>query len=184
VAEAGLPANRRQERFASDAVLSKVAELCLALQKVPTYSEMRMRRQVDPAFPNEKTVAKHFGSMGQLVKVLRDLSREPAFNELARILPPVSEPVAATKASSDGFVYLLKSGEHYKIGRSQNLERRVREISIALPESTSIEHAIRTDDPAGIEAYWHRRFADRRANGEWFRLSRHDVRAFRRRTFQ
>lgn len=82
---------------------------------------------------------------------------------------------------TDGHVYMIKLGKHYKIGKTFAVPRRHREIALELPESPDVIHSIRTDDPTGIEAYWHARFESKRTNGEWFALAPGDVRAFKRR---
>lgn len=64
-----------------------------------------------------------------------------------------------------------------------DVARRRYELAIQLPGPVTEEHVIRTDDPVGIERYWHSWFAERRRNGEWFELTRADVSAFKRRKF-
>lgn len=91
---------------------------------------------------------------------------------------------ALVEAGFIGCVYLARSDEHperYKIiGSNQPL------LPVALPKAMNLVliHAISTDDPAGIEAYWQSRFADHRADDQWFTLTPNDVAAFKRRKYQ
>lgn len=187
LAEAGYAPNEWNQRKDSREILEQVAALCRGFGRLPTRAEIMLHRQSNPDFPAQKTVARHFRTNADLTSALRELAAEGGqWSDLTDLLPNASavEQRPVRSQQPEGLVYLLKSGKHYKIGRSDDIERRFREVTIALPESVTLIHTIRTDDPSGIEAYWHRRFADRRANGEWFALTGDDVRAFRKRTFQ
>jgi len=186
--EAGLQPNRKQEKLSSDDVLRKYAEAVRHFGRIPAEIDIRMYSRDRSDFPGHSTFGLHFDGKTGLVSALSDFVRRN--DEFADLIAMTPEPEQAEdvehhgKPTKEGLVYLLRSGEHYKIGRSEELEKRVKQISVALPAAVTLEHSIRTDDPPGIEAYWHRRFSDRRVNGEWFKLTTDDIRAFKRRKFQ
>jgi Meiotically up-regulated gene 113 len=185
--DAGFQPNALQGKADQNFVLKKIAEALRHHGRIPTEAELRIYRQRDPAFPSHNTPYSHFGSKAvMLSKIAEWVTTRSEFSDIAGLLPTSDgKPQSPLhRLAEEGFVYLIRAGVRYKIGRSDELERRVKEIRVALPEAATLIHSIRTDDPAGIEAYWHRRFADRRANGEWFKLTASDVAAFKRRKYQ
>ncbi|MCY3846170.1 MAG: GIY-YIG nuclease family protein [Acidobacteria bacterium] len=193
--EAGYEPNEKQDKLSREHVLREYAKVVRHFGRVPAMIDLRMYSRERPEVPGHTTFTNHFGNKAGLDAALAKWVREQGeFQDLVSLLPGPTEsprsgevagvPDGSLEASGNGWVYLLKSGDHYKIGHSQELERRVKEIRVAMPQETTLMHSIRTDDPSGIEAYWHRRFERRRANGEWFRLTAADVRAFKRRKFQ
>jgi hypothetical protein len=104
------------------------------------------------------------------------------------LVPILSTAIISTEARDEfsvqkvgtGFVYLMKSGRHYKIGRTNSVGRREWELGIKIPVPPKTIHAIETDDPVGVEAYWHKRFDEKRGEGEWLKLSPDEIKAFKR----
>lgn len=146
-----------------------------------------LKKKEDPSFPGRLTFNR-FGDRGSfLAKLVEFCDGKERFTPVVQLLKqdvPRGGALRLDKLQVKGFVYLLRSGKYYKLGRTNALGRRVRELAIQLPKKPNTVHVIETDDPEGIEQYWHRRFADKRQEGEWFALSSEDVKAFKRRRFQ
>ena len=69
--------------------------------------------------------------------------------------------------------------KRFILGRSIVLVRGAETPVIPLPDDQELVHAIPTNDPEGLEAYWRKRFGIRRGKSEWFRPNGRDVGAFK-----
>jgi hypothetical protein len=189
VREAGLPTNQLKLATPLPELLEKYARFAKELGRLPTFGDHLFKERREPEFPDRTAFSRRFGSKAELVRQLLEYCRPlNEYQDVVRMCEeylPAKEQSAEHELSDDariGFVYLLKHGSRreYKIGRTYNPLRREGEIGVELPEKVQPVHAIKTDDPAGVEAYWHRRFASKRKEGEWFALSAQDVQAFKR----
>jgi hypothetical protein len=188
--EAGYSPNQLQSAYNEQFLLEKLAALTQELGHFPVIAELKLKARQDPMFPSHNTFAR-FGGKAKLAQSLLDFcQRREGYKNVVDICALIpsnkeSEYVNSTEDNLETFgsVYLLKSGRYHKIGRTNSVGRREHELAMQLPERAVIIHSIKTDDPAGIENYWHRRFKERRKNGEWFELSASDVTSFKRRKF-
>lgn len=83
-----------------------------------------------------------------------------------------------TRKSSSvaGFVYLLQSPTGlYKIGKTADINNRLRTFNVKLPFEVEYRHIIRTSDRHALESELHLKYHHRRVNGEWFDLTDSDV---------
>jgi hypothetical protein len=186
--EAGFQPNAWTLARSDDELLDHVAVLVRELGRFPVEGEIKMKGRRMPGFPSPDTLRAHFGGKKALAARLRKFFLDKGEDEPAALCAAVAESAKESEESPSetatqiefGHVYLEKSGHFYKIGRTNAVGRRERELAVQLPEKPKFIHSIKTDDPAGAEKYWHRRFAHCRKNGEWFDLTARDVAAFKR----
>lgn len=186
VREAGYEPNQLQGPRTDADILGCLAALVHELGRFPVATEIKLKARNDPGFPWHNTFAK-FGRKAALAGRLEQFCRERGEHSVADICAAVvksgrPELAPVTDGEATGYVYLVQHGtrREYKIGRTNNKLRREGELRTELPEQLSPIHTIATDDPSGVERYWHLRFADKRKNGEWFSLNAADVKAFKR----
>lgn len=189
--EAGFEPNTLQGPRDDDELLESLAGFARELGHFPVANELKLRARAEPGFPWHSTFAR-FGRKHELVTRLRDFAMARGYEDVVVLCDALGEQAARSEPGSEnaaepgadlGYVYLMKSGRYYKVGRSNAVGRRERELAIQLPEKVEVVHSIKTDDSVGIENYWHGRFGERRKNGEWFELTAKDVGAFKRRKF-
>lgn len=188
--EAGFMSNSLQGALEKEDALQAYVSLIEKLGRIPSEGDIRLARRYDASFPSHSTLGKHIGPKRKriaaaLAHAIENQLDAGVVTTLTNALSALPPETAASKldeiddTKSLGFVYLMKLGKYYKIGKTNAPDRRQYEIGLHVAEGIEPMHSIATDDPSGIEAYWHNRFKEKRMNGEWFNLSASDVRAFR-----
>ena len=79
------------------------------------------------------------------------------------------------RKDQDGYIYLLKSQNAYKIGRSQSIEKRIYTIQNTTPFKIKLIFKKKVRDCFQMERKLHLKFKEKRIKGEWFQLNKEDI---------
>ena len=81
--------------------------------------------------------------------------------------------------SSSGWIYVLRAGDYYKIGRAKDPIDRYSQLATLPPWPTEIVTTFECNEYEKMEKELHDLFSAKRANGEWFALDAEDVELLR-----
>jgi len=188
VREAGLTPNKFDKtKYSREQLCSIFIDVIRDKRKWPTRGELDVKHHTDSNFPDSSTFYNKLGLTRNLAKsVLEFIEDKQEYSDVVDICNSALEKYKERSESSEegevtsGFVYLGKQHRNYKIGKAKDANRRREDITLLGPEPFELIHEIETDDMNGVEKYWHNRFKSKRKRGEWFDLSRADIKAFKR----
>lgn len=75
----------------------------------------------------------------------------------------------------NGYVYILRYGIHFKIGKATSIRQRLTALGISMPEEPELIHVIKACNPDIGERLLHRKFWPKHVRGEWFALDQKDI---------
>jgi hypothetical protein len=186
LAEAGLALGFKVKKLDDTELVAALIPLIRERGKWPAPADFRIYGRQHPGFPDYTTFRNRGNKAILVCLLLKYCTDKSEFNDIVKVCEPLTavdqeDEKFDSQERIKGYVYLMKSGQFYKIGKSKSPDRRRSEIALLLPHDTKTVHVIATDDPDGIEQYWHQRFKDKHHRGEFFRLTNADVQAFKRR---
>lgn len=194
VLEAGIEPNELNRRFEIANICRAYANYAIQLGHLPVRTELKMKRRRDNSFPSWNAFERNGSKLGFIIELAKFCSQHAEFESVAvwceTYLQHNKLPIGQSTEPTalDGVVYLAKTRRGYKIGRTDDWEQRLRQIQLHNADDVQLVHLIKTDDPSGVEAYWHRRFKSKRVVAKsktgrrrnWYNLTADDVRAFKR----
>jgi hypothetical protein len=142
VTEAGIKPLERTKKVERSFIFPRLAEIVRHYKREPTRVEFDLYKRTDSGLPWYQTLLEHFGSKMEMIAALRAWAETAdGYGDIVAMLPAITEqPKNLTSAApKEGYVYLIKSGAFYKIGRGDELEKRVKQIRVALPDSSTLE---------------------------------------------
>ncbi|MGZ9899294.1 GIY-YIG nuclease family protein [Shewanella gaetbuli] len=74
-----------------------------------------------------------------------------------------------------GYVYLIESEYGYKIGKTVNIKSRTRLFEVKLPFPIKLINYSWFENYSKAESDFHKKFAQKRQEGEWFKLELEDI---------
>jgi hypothetical protein len=179
----GFEAAGMKRAYTDEEVFRPLAELAVRLGHFPTQNEREVERHRNPAFPSSEAYIRR-GRGEMLEHTLREWCEETkSFPELVSKLKQATCPARLSGPVVKGYVYMLRdgnSGKRVKIGKESTEGARQAAAATWL-ENPRVTHRIATDDPEGIERYWHERFKreGKHVARELFDLLPSDIAAFK-----
>lgn len=189
VQEAGYEPKVMQAAYDEDVLIEMLVDFIRELGHYPVKNELRMRTRNVASFPHDDTYRRLGTKKEVALKVIGFCRDHGGLDDVIKICQPIAAKAKSvdgddttTASETFGYVYLMKSGPHFTIGKSDHTGRRSYEHERKLPKRIELIHEIKTDDPFGVERYWETRFKDKKTEtqGSWYDLNDDDVRSFKR----
>jgi hypothetical protein len=134
--EAGFRPNQWQTAYEDQVLFERLIALTRELGHFPIKGELQIKGFADSSFPSVKAFDRLGPKRDKVAKLRAYCESRPEYADVVALCPAPtqpSEPDGPQTSAPDeafGFVYLLKSGRSYKIGHSNAVGRRERELAI------------------------------------------------------